>query len=309
MAVTRKLPHSDFSRNIALKIAYIKKGLVAPADLAITPQTITKLNATQPLFSNRMNNRASALEAQSSATVLKTTAQEKTKTIISHFIQVFNLGVEREDYPKSARAFYKLDVNSNSVPPLIKESDIIYWGEQLITGEAARIADGGEKMTNPTIEVVISKYEDFMTQNNIQSTMKDAYDTAQEQVSSMRPDVDGLILKIWDEVETFYNQDPPPSKRRYAREWGVAYVSTQKATITGTVTKAADDTPLAGVNVALIESEDIVKTDSDGKYKLTTVFTGEGTLEFSLEGYATQIFPVEIPEGGSLVKDVVMATV
>ncbi len=309
MAITRSLPKTDLTRNVALKTAITKKGLVDPADMAITPQTVTRLTATQPLFSTKMNLRSSALEAQSSATESKTEAQTKAKMYISHFIQVFNLGVEREIYPKSARAYYKLDVSSNSVPPLLKESDIVYWGEQLINGEAERVTNGGEPMTNPSIVEVEAVYNDFVAQNNAQSTLKDAYDKAQEDVSNMRPDVDLLILKIWDEVETFYNQEPAPSKRRNAREWGVVYVSTQKATITGLVTTSIDDTPLAGVNVALIESEDIVQTGADGKYTLSTVFTGEGTLEFSLEGYVTQIVPVEIPEGGSVVKDVAMAAV
>lgn len=309
MAITRKLPNTDFARNIALKTAFTKKGLVAPADMAITPTTNTRLTATQPLFASKMDARANALQAQAASTALKIEAQATAKMYISHFIQVFNLGVERGLYPASARAFYKLDVNSNSVPPLDKESDVIYWGEQLNTGEAARVAAGGPEMQNPGIDLVNSMYDEFIIQNNLQSTLKDAYDKAQEEVSNMRPDVDLLILKIWDEVETFYNQEPPPSKRRNAREWGVVYVSTQKATITGLVTTSIGETPLEGVNVALIESEEIVQTGADGRYTLSTVFTGEGTLEFSREGYVTQTFPVEIPEGGSVVKDVVMQSV
>lgn len=142
-----------------------------------------------------------------------------------------------------------------------------------------------------------------MTLNTQQSTLKDAYDRAQETVSNMRPDVDKLILKIWDEVETYYNQEPITSKRRFAREWGVVYVSTSKATITGLVTNLVNGNPLSGVNVALLESENIVQTGPDGIYTLSTTHTGTGTLEFTLDGFATQTFTLDIPEGGTLTQD------
>lgn len=309
MAIQRRLPNTDVARNVALKASKTKQANTAPADMALTAATIAKLNLTQPLFEQKMILRGAALRNQSSVTVEKNAAQEQTKMFISHFIQVFNLGIERGVFPASDRAFYTLDVNSNSVPPLTKESEITYWGEQLITGDAGRIDAGGAAMAMPEISQVQAAYDNFIHMNSQQSTVKDAYDKAQEEVSNMRPDVDKLILKIWDEVETFYNQEETPSKRRHAREWGVVYVSTQKATITGTVTQSIDDSPLANVNVALIESEEIVQTDANGNYKLTTVFTGAGTLEFALEGYVTKTFPVEIPEGGSLVQDAVMVAI
>ena len=37
---------------------------------------------------------------------------------------------------------------------------------------------------------------------------------------------------------------------------------------------------------------------------LSTDFTGEGMLEFSLVGYITQTFPVEVHEGGEITQDV-----
>ena len=33
-------------------------------------------------------------------------------------------------------------------------------------------------------------------------------------------------------------------------------------------------------------------------------YTGEGTLEFSLAGYLTQTFPIEVHEGGEITQDV-----
>jgi hypothetical protein len=60
------------------------------------------------------------------------------------------------------------------------------------------------------------------------------------------------------------------------------------------------------VNVALVESGDIVQTLADGTYKLSTTFTGLGALEFALESYETQTIPFEIKEGSLLTRDVVL---
>ena len=90
---------------------------------------------------------------------------------------------------------------------------------------------------------------------------------------------------------------------------GIVYISTQRATISGFVTKAETVEPLANVNVTLIESEDTVQTDAEGKYKLGTSYIGMGTLEFALEGFTTLTLPVDIPEGGTLAQDVQMKPV
>lgn len=76
-----------------------------------------------------------------------------------------------------------------------------------------------------------------------------------------------------------------------------------KSTINGTVINAVSAEPLANVNVALLESDNIVQTGPDGKYTLVTTHTGAGTLEFSLDGYITQTISVEIAEGSTLKQD------
>lgn len=306
MAITRNLPNSDEKRNIALNTAKNKKDNTAPPDIVITPNTVTRLDATQPLLSQSMQDRGNALQAQSAATAIKVAAQVEAKKYISDFIQTFNNGVARGTFPASHRAFYQLDVSGNSVPPLDTEALVTLWGQRLIDGDAARIAAGGAAMAMPTIAEVTTKSSSFTAANTVQSTAKDAYDVAQEVVSGMRIEVDKLILRIWDEVETAFNDEPIESKRRDSREWGVVYVSTQKATITGNVTDAGNGNPLPGVNVTIAETGDTVQTLADGKYILKTDFTGEGTLEFALAGFVTQTFPVDVPEGGALVQDAAM---
>jgi len=308
MGIKRRLPNSDETRHVALSTAKTKKDNTPPGNIVITPNTITRLDAAQPLFAQKMQARGKALQLQSSSTSLKAAAQAKAKMYISHFIQTFNMGVDRGVFPTSHRAFYQLEISSKKVPPLNTEPLVTLWVQRLIDGDVERLAAGGAAIQMPSIAEVTTEYNIFKTANIEQSTAKDAYDKSQEAVRCMRPEVDKLILRIWDEVETAFNDEPIESKRRKAREWGVVYVSTQKATITGTVTDAATGNPLQGVDVALIESGDIVQILANGTYALSTSFTGAGTLEFALEGYETKTIPVEVHEGGSLIQDAALVT-
>ena len=309
MSLQRKLPQSDVKRKIALDAGKTKKDNTAPADVVLTSNTGTRLDSTQPLFKQKMQERGNALQAQSDATAAKDAAMAKSKMFISHFIQCFNNGVKRGVFPASHKAFYQLDVNSDSVPQMDTEAEVNLWGNHLIDGDAERITAGGAAMSMPAITEVTTEVNLFQTLNADQSTAKDAYDNAQEAVCDMRPKVDSLILRFWDEVETAFNDEPIESKRRKAREWGVVYVSTQKATITGLVTDSVSGDPLQNVNVALVESEEVVQTDEEGRYNLKTSYTGEGTLEFAFDGFTTQTFPVTIEEGGELTQDVSLVAV
>jgi hypothetical protein len=303
MSITRKLVNTDEGRKVALNTAMFKKSTTAPDKIAITQPTSDRLDIQQPLFAANMLARGTALAEQSAATSSKDTSMGVSKMYDSHFFQAFFNGVERGIYPKAHKAFYQLDVNSSSLPPLVKEADILLWGKNIIDGDAARVLAGGAAMSNPTALEVSAKYTLFLNANNTQSTKKDAYDAAQEVVSGMRTEVDSLILRIWNEVETYYDNEPIESKRRNAREWGVVYVSTRSSKITGLVTNAGTGGPLEGVNVSIVESGDVVQTGVDGTFTLSTNFTGDGTLEFSLVDFVTQTFPITLGEGASIVQD------
>ncbi len=309
MSLQRRLPKTDAARLIALNAAKTKKDNTAPGAVVLTPNTITRLDTTQPLFASKMQTRANNLQAQTDSTASKETKQSKARMFASHFFQSFINAVLRGVFPNSHKAFYQLDVSSNSVPPLDSEPLLTFWGQRLIDGDAARITAGGAPMSMPTIAEVVTVLDDFKAENIAQSTLKDAFDNSQEDVAAERPEADAVILRIWNEVETAHDDETPESKRRKCREYGVVYVSTEKATITGNVTDAGTGNPLEGVNVTIAETGDTVVTIANGTYKLVTNFTGEGTLEFALAGFVTQTFPVDVPEGGAVVQDAVMVAV
>jgi hypothetical protein len=307
--VTRKKAETDAARQRALDKAKAKKDSVAEPENVLKTVTIDKLDAMQPLFKEKMGLKNIALTEQGAATTAKDLAIGDLKMHNSHFLQVFDFGIDRKVFPKEHRPFYHLDMNSKALPQMNTDAEIIQVGEWIIEGEAQRIIAGGAAMAMPTAVQVGAKLTAAKNAIDTQSTKKDAYDDAQEVVADLRVDADKVILSVWDEVEATYNSEPIESKRRHAREWGVVYVSTQTATISGNVTKQIDGSPLEFVNVALLETGNIVQTDAHGHYEMKTNFAGDGTLEFTLDGYVAQTFAITLEEGGTLAQDAVMRAV
>ena len=300
MGITRKLPDSDETRNLALSAAKTKKDSAPPTGIVLTPTTITRLDAMQPMYFSNMLARRKALAEQSTLTASVNAAKASAKMFISHFIHVFNFGVRRKVYPASDRAFYQLNVNSNTLPRLVTEAEIIAWGTHIADGDAMRIATGGAAMSNPTAAEVAAHANDFETKNITQSTLKDAYDIAQEAVSNSNPDADKLILRIWDEVETAFNDEPSASKRRKAREWGVVYVSAHTITISGVVKNAPANVPLAGTLLRITSSNEQTLSKTNGRYELKTRSSNIEIVECSVPGFITQQRTIDLTEGKSI---------
>lgn len=280
-------PQTDFERLQALEAAKTKADATPAADLAFSADTLTRLNSFLPVFRTEMQQVGSALSAQTAATVIANAAKANTRMHISHFFQVFNLGVQRGVYTAQERAYFNLDVNSADLPRLVTEQEIATWGQRVATGDAARVAAGGAAMSNPTAAEVAAAHTAYVNAQASQSTKKDAYDHEQEDVEALRNDADDLIADIWDEVEFTFRKESAPSKRRKAREYGVRYIPSpgeapgpEDYSIQGTVTDNHTGNPLPGVLILLNATDVYTATDAQGKYLIPVQPAGTYSLTF-----------------------------
>lgn len=296
MSIQRRLPNSDQTRDRALTTAKERMDAVAPADMAITPITQERLTNIQDLFKKAMQERANALVAQADGTAAMDPSKNAARMYISHFIQVFNLGVTRAVYTASARAFYQLDVSSDALPSLSTEAEILQWGQRLKDGDTARTTAGGAAMSNPTIAEVNTKTADFKTKNDTQGLKKTDYDNAQQAVVALHDEADKTIKKVWDEVETFYNEEEPASMRRKAREWGEIFVSTIPNIIHISSSKASDGNPLA-ITITIVETDDIFNIPVTGTGDVKTNLVEGVTLRCQATGFVTQDIAIEFTSG------------
>ncbi|WNM19520.1 hypothetical protein [Flavobacterium capsici] len=297
MPISRRLPQSDAARDKALTQAKSKNDSIPAANQFLTAPTISRLDVIQPDYKVALQKRGNALAAQVGATAGVAQTFVNARTYVSHFFQVFNLGVARGKYTPQQRAFFQLDVSSDSVPPLTSHQDLALWGERINTGDDARVGAGGLSMDNPRTSEVNAAVDEFNAKNANQSSLKDEYDNQQENVANLHEEADRVIKKVWDEVDTFYNEEENSSKRRKCREWGVIYISDVELTFN---LMAIDDTTNIGIDnatILLVETGTTVSTLNGGAAVVKSTIVDEATFRFTDPNYKPKDMLVELSTG------------
>ncbi len=152
--------------------------------------------------------------------------QEDAKTArlyISHFIQVLNMCVQRNEIKTEAKRLYGLEPDNFAVPDLATDENIFEWGKKIINGEQQRLSQGGVPIYNPPIGKVRVFYDIFAEGYNYQKVLQNNTARCIENIANLNKEVDKLILEIWDEVEKKYENLPPQEKINSCREYGVIY--------------------------------------------------------------------------------------
>lgn len=220
----RRLPNTDNARLKALQTALSKGKEIPPFKLAFTQKSFQKTQAFLTRF-----EKAILLHKQSQSRQIKNNKEyqkvlKKAKLFISHFIQVMNMAITRSELPASTRISFGFNEDDKALPMLVSEKDIIYWGKKLLDGESFRTLQRQTPITNPTIAVVKVRYEQFLEAHRFQQILKERNNRALEKLSALRDEADEIILNIWNEVESSYNDLPDNLKRERAKEYGLAYI-------------------------------------------------------------------------------------
>jgi hypothetical protein len=148
----------------------------------------------------------------------------KTRLYLSHFIQVLNLAIIREEIPESARAFYGLEEYGNRLPDLRADTDIIEWGRQIIEGENQRLKKGGIPIMTPNVARVKVWYDQFRDGYYNQLTAGKTTSRADQKMIEIRKEVDTLLAVVWDGIEKFYRSYPENERKELAEAYGIVYI-------------------------------------------------------------------------------------
>jgi hypothetical protein len=148
----------------------------------------------------------------------------KTRLYLSHFIQVLNFAIIREEVPESARAFYGLTDYGNRLPEFRTDTEIMEWGKRIIDGENQRQKTGGIPVMSPTIARVKVWYDQFKDGYYYQKTAAKTTERADLKMVEVRKEVDLLLATVWDGIEKFYASHPDTERRKLAETYGIVYV-------------------------------------------------------------------------------------
>jgi len=220
----RRLPNTDAARLRALQAALKMGKDLPPFKLAFSQSTFQKVQSFLPGFEKHVTESKTAWNNQIKKGKEYHAHLRKARMYISHFIQVLNLAIIRGDLPTSTRSLYGFEEDVLKLPQLNNESEIISWGEKIIKAETERMRKGGNPITNPTIAVVKVRYENFIEAYQYQNNLKKTVQRASSELIDQRKHADGIILKVWNEVEDSLKDVPENIKRESAAEYGVVYV-------------------------------------------------------------------------------------
>lgn len=309
-SINRDFPQTIIDRYEAIALAKNKRDSVPAASNPFTGATDTRLTNMFTDYDGKRTAIISARQVYSNGTPVKDTAGNSLRLFISHFIQVFNFGVARGKYPAADRTSYDLPVEDSPLPDLSKDSDLLLWANNIVNGDALRVAAGGAPMSNPSAaEVQVAKTA-FHTLFDLQSNRKDALDNAQEALEDLLPEADNVIRKVWDELETFYNEETDEGRRENCREWGVIYITVgDLKTLSGTVTY--NGAPGAGLQVRFKRGRNISVVTAAGGYSLSTRLMGAQKvmiekLDEDGEVIKSWEFEVELSESGDRTENFVV---
>lgn len=219
----RRLPNTDQARVRALKSAVEKGDVYNVRDLAISLKTLFEARNFLMRFDAAQIYYMQCYQNQSKASRKHQANVKMARLYISHFIQVLNLAVLREEIKETHRGLYGLP-DVNNLPDLISEAALVEWGRKIITGEQQRNAQGGIPIYNPTIARVKVHYDIFLDSYERQKSYQSLTNRCLDELASMRGRADELILDIWNQVETKF-QDVLPNDARLdkCRDYGLVY--------------------------------------------------------------------------------------
>lgn len=149
---------------------------------------------------------------------------KSARLYISHFIQVLNMTVLRNEIKSEYKSLYGLTPDDFTLPDLSTEQALVDWGLRIIEGENKRLAQrGGTPIYNPTIAKVRVHYDIFVEARSTRDRYKLQMQRSLDKLNELRAEVDNIILTIWNEVEAFYAAYPAEEKLDKCREYGIIY--------------------------------------------------------------------------------------
>lgn len=224
----RRLPNTDLSRIRALECAVEKERVYFANELAITYKIINEAKSFLEKFKKAQMIYQQSYDGQVRASKKFQGQARMARLYISHFIQVLNMAVIRNEIKKDHKILYGLDPGSPTLPDLSADQALLEWGEKIINGESDRMKKGGTPIYNPTIAKVKVHYDIFKEACFEQKNFQQSTSRNLEVLAGMREQADLIILEIWNQVENKFQDMPPQKKMEKCIDYGVVYYFRKK---------------------------------------------------------------------------------
>lgn len=221
----RRLPNTDQARVRALQ-TIVEMG-ESSSDIFALPYTLhmlTKAGNFLRIFKQKHNYYKICYQKQSKASKKYQVAVKLARLYISHFVQVLNLAIQRDEISVADKSYYDLEPDNLNIPDISSDASLYFWGQKIIDGEHKRTSYGGAPIYSPTIAKVKVFFDLFKEGYENQKNLQRLTASSLEEVADMRPKADELLLEIWNSIEN-HNKDIESTEERCdaCRKYGVVY--------------------------------------------------------------------------------------
>ncbi|MBP5387409.1 MAG: hypothetical protein J6Y97_08525 [Prevotella sp.] len=219
----RRLPKTDAARLKALEALADNNEVYAVSGHFIDRKLISEAQRLYASFSDASTQYQLSMRTQVRYSKRIAALHHNAMTYLSHFLQVMFFAVERGEIKDGELCAYGLDSKQRVVPYLKTADAVMEWAPKIIRGEKERVRKGGKPILSPPIGAVATHFDVFKGMYDAQKQYQTRTQNALADITQMRPEVDRLILRIWDVIEEHYNEEPPEKRYDLCRKFGVVY--------------------------------------------------------------------------------------
>ena len=302
--ISRRMPNSNISYLAAINALKLAIDNLPPGTITLPADITTDLPLIHTAYNQKYNLVTTAEAEFSIKTGLKNKAAFKLKTITIDFLKVLRITVDRsvsfEDgiWAAADISYYNLDETGGNLPDIRSDEKIIYWANEVVTGDAARKAAAASSpdMVNPTAAEVAALYTPMQTAMGAVILSASFLSSARNNLNSHSTDVAQFITRAWDFLDANYGNLEESAKRNILRQYGVTYTSTGTPNTFTFIVKDAAGTNLEGAKIVLIQSGAEAFTNEDGRVTLETNSVGPVKLLISYPGKQNHTALYTIPD-------------
>lgn len=220
----RRLPNTDAARIATLEKAINMELRQTPDHQPASFRVLNEANVALSRFKNAVKQFRYHYDELAKCNKQFQPLSKMARLYISHFIQVLNMTVIRNEIKAEYKTLYNLQPDDFTVPDLAGEQAVVTWGQYIINGENSRLSQrGGIPIYNPTIAKVKVHYDIFVEARYTRDRYKKQMERSLEQLNLLRNEIDSIILRIWNQVEDFYKEYPQEIRLAKCREYGIIY--------------------------------------------------------------------------------------
>ena len=307
MSISRILPETNVACQNALNTAVAE---TKKSTNVLSADTKSRLGTINTSFDAAMTLVIDTKQAQRTASEVVIAARAKFHSFFGCYFTVLNCGIELELIPRSARAYYDIDINNDRQPVIKTDTDLLLLGQRVIDGDAKRVLAGGIAMAFPTIADYTVVFNACKTAISDFADSKLTVLKAEATRKGLHTGVKNIILRVWNEVETFYSELEASAMRAASRLFGVRYRSLgSPAFVTGIVTDSITGLPIEKAILHLVGVGAKFTTDAEGKYTINTTQNGDLTILANLTDYTESETDILMVDGGNMVVNIEMVKI